>query len=154
MYFAVMCLPLANASANTFTPALEAPVTVTEITSDLPVSRVTMALKPATLLVTLGRPEKLYPVTVMFPFLPFVTDPTTRSALGADEIVTVVADEIPVAYGIAAALVAVTMHVPPVVAVSAPFVIVQPVAVPLVTVKVTTPVPEPPLVASAMGASR
>ena len=44
---------------------------------------------------------------------------------------------------------AVTRQVPALVAVSAPFEIEQPLAEPLVTVKLTAPVPEPPDVASA-----
>jgi len=47
-----------------------------------------------------------------------------------------------------AALVAVTMHVPMLVTVSELPVTVQPVAVPFVTLKVTAPVPDPPLVVS------
>lgn len=53
-----------------------------------------------------------------------------------------------------AALYAVTMQVPPVFAVNTPAVMAQLVAVPFVTVKVTAPVPEPPLAAKVRGASR
>jgi hypothetical protein len=49
------------------------------------------------------------------------------------------------------ALVAVTEHVPALVAESALPLIAQPLAVPLLTVYVTAPVPEPPLVVSVKG---
>jgi hypothetical protein len=60
--------------------------------------------------------------------------------------VTVVAEEEMARLVIEAALVAVTTHVPTLVTVSELPNTVQPAAVPLVTLKVTAPVPEPPLV--------
>jgi hypothetical protein len=60
--------------------------------------------------------------------------PARCSALGADEMRTVVAAVETDAYGDAAAFVAVTMHVPDVVALRAPLVIAHPVAVPFATV--------------------
>jgi hypothetical protein len=148
-------LPFANLMVSTLTPGLDAePFTVTTIVSDLPVSRDTIALKPATLLKILGRPEKLYPVTVTVVLRAFQTAPTSLTAFGADEIVTVVATETPFAYGATAALVAVTMQVPAFVTLSALPVMAQPVAVPLVTLKVTAPVPDPPVAANVSGASR
>jgi hypothetical protein len=98
---------------------------------------------------------KLYPVTVTVVLRAFHTAPTSRTAFGAEEIVTVVATEVAGAYVVAAALYAVTVHVPPDLAVSTPVVdIAQPVAVPFVTVYVTAPVPVPPAVASVRGTSR
>jgi hypothetical protein len=103
--------------------------------SDFPESRDTVALKPATLLAILGRPEKLYPVTVTVVLRAFHTAPTSRTAFGADETVTVVATDVAGAYVVAAALYAVTMQVPPDFAVSTPAVeTAHAVAVPLVTV--------------------
>ncbi len=81
-----------------------------------PESFVTRPVKPGTLLVTFGRPEKLYPVTVTDVVLPLLTVPTSRTAFGADEIDTVVATDTPTVYGATAALVAVTMQVPALVA--------------------------------------
>jgi hypothetical protein len=85
---------------------------------------------------------------------PTVGAPAIRKIFGADEMVTVVTADNADAYGDAAALVAVTRHVPAVVAFSELPVIVQPVAVPLVTVYVTAPVPAPPLMPKARAASR
>jgi hypothetical protein len=127
-------LPFAKIRVIVFTPDFVLlAFTVIVRVSSLPVSRVTMALKPATLLMALGRPEKLYPKIVTDVLRPIVRIPTSRSALGADEIVMVFI-VVAAAYGDAAAFVAVTMHVPDVDALRAPPVIAHPVAVPFATV--------------------
>src|SRR5580698_1916431 len=97
MYFTVERFPLAKVSVKTLVPVLEAPVTVMLTVSERPVSRVTVPLKPATLLANLGRPEKLYPLIVRFDFLPLVTEPETRTAFAAVVIVTVVAADVALA---------------------------------------------------------
>ena len=145
---------MAKINVIVFTPGRVAlAFTVIDRVSSLPVSRETVAVNPATLLMALGRPEKLYPEIVTVDLRPMVKMPARCSAFGADEIVIVVAAVKAAAYGDAAAFVAVTIHVPAVVALRAPLVIAHPVAVPFATVYVTAPVPEPPFVPSASGES-
>ena len=52
LYFTEACLPLEKARAKTFTPGLEAPVTVIVTDKALPASRATVASKRATPLAT------------------------------------------------------------------------------------------------------
>ena len=77
----------------------------------------------------------------------------TRTAPGMGNLAkaTVVALEEILAYVPSLALVAVTMHVPAVADVRTVPVLVQPVAVPLATKKLSAPVPEPPVMTSGKG---
>src|ERR1017187_6993404 len=102
--------------------------------SVLPVSRVTFAVTPATLLIILGRPEKPEPTMVTVDVLPTVTAPATREALNGSTNVTFVAAEATTRYVVGPAFVAVTRHVPGLSALSEVPETVQPADEPAATV--------------------
>jgi hypothetical protein len=152
LYFTEALLPFAKMMVKPCTPVVTPLLTVTTTVSDLPVSRVTLAVIPATLLITLGRPKKPEPRIVTVVLLPTHTAPATRVALGPGTTnVTVVAENETARLVMDAAFVAVTKHVPTLVTVNEAPDTVQPVAVPFVTLKVIAPVPDPPLVVSVSG---
>lgn len=93
----------------------------------------------------MGRPEKAVPMIVIVVVLPGTTKPTTLTALKGFTKVTVVAADETARLVVEAALVAVTRHVPRLVTVSDVPVTTHPSAVPGTAVKVTAPVPEPPV---------
>jgi hypothetical protein len=152
LYFTEALLPFAKMMVKPCAPVVTPLLTVTTTVSDLPVSRVTLAVIPATLLITLGRPKKPEPRIVTVVLLPTHTAPATRVALGPGTTnVTVVAGLEIARLVMEAAFVAVTMHVPTLVTVNELADTTQPVAVPFVTLKVIAPVPDPPLVVSVSG---
>src|ERR1700712_5174086 len=81
------------------------------------------------------------------------TEVSVRTAWGS-LIVTAVGGEEAAGLLVSAAFVAVTVQVPAVVALSLPALTTQPVAVPLIAVKVTVPLPSPPDAVSVSGVPR
>jgi hypothetical protein len=83
-----------------------------------PESAATLAVTPATLQIILGRPLKPEPTIVTVDVLPTVTVPATRVALKGSTKVTFVAAEDATMFVASPALVAVTRHVPALLALS------------------------------------
>jgi hypothetical protein len=91
---------------------------------------------------------------VIVDVLPGITNPLVLVALKGNTKVTVVAADVIARLVVEAALVAVTRHVPKLVTASDVPVTTQPRAVPGTAVKVTAPVPDPPLLVSTSGVPR